>query len=120
MLCFLFRLFVNMQDRWGKFILFLALAKRGKGNALFVFFVGKALDKKQNVLFPLWWTFSFIFWSHRKNGSFRRKNVVYKRKNISYRRSNINYKHENIICKDKNITFRRANIFYKRENIKKS
>ena len=40
---------------------FLALAKRGKGNALFVFLLVKSVGQKQNVHFPLWWTCSFVF-----------------------------------------------------------
>ena len=40
---------------------FLALAKRGKGNALFVFSLVEALDKIQNVHFPLRRAFFFVF-----------------------------------------------------------
>ena len=61
MLCFLFSVVVNMQERRGKFILFLALAKNGKGNALFVFSLAEALGKIQNVHFPLRWTCFFVF-----------------------------------------------------------
>mgnify|MGYP003461277231 CR=1 FL=1 len=60
MLCFLFSVVVNMQERRGKFILFLALAKNGKGNALFVFSLAEALGKIQNVHFPLRWTCFFV------------------------------------------------------------
>ena len=61
MLCFWFSMLFLLQSSVGKFILFLVLAKRGKGNALFVFLLAYALGEKQNVHFPLWWTFSFVF-----------------------------------------------------------
>ena len=99
---------------------FLALAKRGKGNALFVFSWVKHLAKNKMCISLCCGLFTLFIHSQQKNVCFRSKNVIYKGKNISFKRSNIIYKHENIIYKNKNITFGRANIIYNRKNIKKS
>ena len=126
MLCFLCGLFflcgmfVDMQERWGKFILFLARAKRGKGNALFVFCRQKGLGKNKMCIFLCGGLFFLFYLEFRKNVTFRKKNIVYRRKNISFKCSNIIYNYENIIYRGENITFSRANIFHKRKNIKKS
>ena len=117
---FLLGVFVNMQERWGKFILFLARAKRGKGNALFVFCRHKALGKNKMCIFLCGGLFFLFYLEFRKNVNFGQKNIVYKRKNINSKHSNIIYRCENMNYKHENIIFRRANIFYKRKNIKKS
>ena len=64
MLCFLSESSLFVVVGVGKFILFLALAKRGKGNALFVFLLVKALDEKQNVHF-LCGGLTHLFFSHK-------------------------------------------------------
>ena len=104
----------------GKFILFLVLAKRGKGNALFVFSSGKRWTKNKMCIFLCGWIFCKFDFQLWKNIVYNRKNIIYKHEHRTFKRSNINYKHENIIYKGKNITPHRANMIYKRKNIKKS
>ena len=59
MMCFLCGVFVNMRISVGKFILFLALAKGGKGKALLQTWLLVLVQRSANVLFPLRWVFEF-------------------------------------------------------------
>ena len=103
-----------------EFILFLAWAKRGMGNALFVFCQHKALGKNKMCIF-LWGRLFFLFYlQFCKNVTLGYKNIFCKEKNITFKRSNIIYRCDNMNYKRENIIFSRANIFYKRKNIKKS
>ena len=134
MLCFLFGVFVDMQDRWGKFILFLALAERGKGNALFVFSLAKRWVKNKMCIFLCGGLSHLFFWSLRKNVKpqcnkwtsqrsnikLQRKNIIPHRKNIKSQRNNWTPHRANITPQRKKIKLHRWNVTLHRKNIKTS
>ena len=122
----------------GKFILFLALAKRGKGNALFVFSLGKHWAKNKMCIFLCGGRSHLFLQLHSENvkpdcnnWTPQSINIKLQRKNIIQQCENIKPQHKNIIshcaniklqCKKiklhhENVTLHRKNIKFSRSNI---